>query len=248
MLRWIDVINDIAFLIMDLQYRNRSDLAYRFLNSYLEDNGYYRGLGVLRFYLADRALVRAKIAAIRASQTTCPTATDECVKHLSLASAYFEKGHPALIITHGLPGSGKTTISQIVLERFKMIRLRSDVERKRLCGIAVHEHSIGDIYDEKTTLQTYAHLLQLARELMKLGYRVIVDAAFLKNAERQQFKMLAQEMNAPFIILSVKAKLTLLEQRIQLRQDHGKDASEADLTVPGAIKKQLCSASSGRAI
>lgn len=230
-LRWIDIINEIAFLIMDLHYRGRADLAFRFLNSYLEIIGDYHGLGVLRFYLGYRAMVRAKITAMRASQTSAESGLSECRDYLSLAARCLTKRLPALIITYGLPGCGKTTISQIVLEKLQIIRLRSDVERKRLFGMAAHESSGGGIYDVQATQRTYARLLQRARELLELSFPVIIDAAFLKSAQRQQFRALAEEMQVPFIILSIQTDTTLLHQRIRLRQKLGNDASEADISV-----------------
>jgi aminoglycoside phosphotransferase family enzyme/predicted kinase len=230
-LRWIDIVNDIAFLIMDLQHRGHADLAFRFLNAYLENSGDFQGLGVLRFYLAYRAMVRAKIAAIRASQTTADSAMAECRSYLALAGCSLQKGRPALIITHGLPGCGKTTISQTALERLQAIRLRSDVERKRLFGLAAHESSGGNIYSPKATQRTYAHLLQLAGKLLELDFPVIIDAAFLKRTERLEFQALARKRHIPFIILSVQTETTLLRQRIKQRQQLGNDASEADLAV-----------------
>lgn len=230
-LRWIDVINDIAFLIMDLQHRGRTDLAFRFLNAYLEITGDYRGLGVLRFYLGYRATVRAKISAISASQAILGSTIDECRSYLKLAGNSLAKGRPALMITHGLPGCGKTTISQSVLEKLQAIRLRSDVERKRLFGLAAHESSGGNIYDPQATRRTYTYLLETARELLALGFPVIIDAAFLKRAERQEFKALAEEVHAPFAILSVRAEYAVLRQRIQQRQQLGNNASEAGLEV-----------------
>ncbi|MGZ4960885.1 MAG: AAA family ATPase, partial [Methylomonas sp.] len=230
-LRWIDVINEIAFLIMDLQGRDCTGLAFRFLNGYLEINGDYRGLGVLRFYLSYRAMVRAKVTAIRASQAGGGSLMDECRRYLTLARDSLPRGKPALIITHGLPGCGKTTVSQAVLEKQKAIRIRSDVERKRLYGLASHDSSGGAIYDPQTTRRTYARLLQLARELLENGFPVIVDAAFLKHEERRQFQALAGDMGVPFVILSVQTETSLLRHRIQQRQKLGNDASEADLSV-----------------
>ncbi len=230
-LRWIDVINEIAFLIMDLQHRGRADLAFRFLNNYLEASGDYLGLGVLRFYLGYRAMVRAKIAAICASQTAVASAMADCRSYLTLAGSVLKKGRSALIITHGLPGCGKTTVSQLALEKIYAIRLRSDVERKRLYGLTAHESSGGAIYSAQATHRTYARLMQLARELLEFGFPVIIDAAFLKRSERQRFQSLAREMGVPFIILFVQTESSLLRQRIQQRQELGNDASEAGLAV-----------------
>jgi aminoglycoside phosphotransferase family enzyme len=127
-LRWIDVANEIAFPVMDLVYHGRSDLAWRLLNSYLEITGDYSGMQVFRFYFACRALVRAMVDAMRDDKASAK-------RHLDLASESLFPPHPFLIVTCGLPGSGKTTLSQHILERHGAIRLRSDLERKRLAGL-----------------------------------------------------------------------------------------------------------------
>lgn len=239
-LRWIDVMNEVAFLVMDLLDRNRPDLAIRFLNDYLELTGDYTGVKVLRFYLTYRAMVRAKISAIRAHQQNMQPAQVKdamtaCRSYLALAATCLAQKRPALIITHGLPGCGKTTASQAALERLQAIRIRSDVERKRLYGLAplqVSRSGIGDgIYSAEATQRTYARLHELARSLLGAGFPVIVDAAFLKHAEREQFRQLASEMAVPFTILNIRASITTLRQRVLQRLDQAKDASEADLTV-----------------
>lgn len=233
-LRWIDVMSEVAFLVMDLIYRGRQEFACRFLNAYLETRGDYAGLGVLRFYLGYRAIVRAKISAIRASQDGS-TGFSECIRHLTLADDLLNASRPALIITHGLPGSGKSSVTQVALEKLQAIRIRSDVERKRLFGLAAHENShgriAGGIYGAESTRRTYGRMLTLACELLELGYTVIIDAAFLKHSERQQFQSLAAELRIPFAILSVRTDVTILRQRISQRMQHGRDASEADLVV-----------------
>ncbi|OIQ80488.1 zeta toxin [mine drainage metagenome] len=239
-LRWIDVMSEVAFLVMDLLDRSRPDLAFRFLNGYLELTGDYAGVNLLRFYLAYRAMVRAKISAIFARQRdTRPEpagrAMAACHGYLALASKCLAPQRPALIITHGLPGSGKTTVAQAALERLQAVRIRSDVERKRLFGLAPLERSrsgVGDgIYSAEGTQRTYARLHQLARDLLTAGFPVIVDAAFLRQAEREQFRQLACEMGLPFVMLNIRSAPAILRQRILQRMTRAKDASEADLQV-----------------
>jgi hypothetical protein len=237
-LRWIDVINEISFTVMDLLQRRRPQLAWRLLNAYLEHTGDYPGCGVLRFYLAYRAMVRAKIAAMRASQENAAKAKRElknCRSYLALAHDCLTRRRPALILTHGLPGCGKSTFAQIALERLGAIRLRSDVERKRLFGLKALDNSKSQIdasiYSEEATRRTYTRLLELARGILAAGFPVIVDAAFLRLAERASFRALAKEMAAPFVIASVRADAAVLTERLQLRNSCGTDASEADISV-----------------
>jgi len=239
-LRWTDVMCDIAFPFMDMLYYQRPDMAYRFLNAWLEITGDYAGLGVLRFYASYRAAVRAKVNAIRAGQPGVSVrkrveAQNAFRKYLAKAWNCLTPAKPALIITHGLPGSGKTTFSQMALERFGAIRVRSDVERKRLFGLAPLESSdsaLGDgVYSADATVRTYEVLLNTAHGLLKAGYRVIVDAAFLRHEEREQFRKLADKMSVSFIIASIQASEPVLRARVEQRMRLRKDASEADLNV-----------------
>ena len=243
--RWIDVMNEVAFLVMDLLHHNRPDLAFRFLNGYLEATGDYQGTSVLRFYLAYRATVRAKVAAIRARQPdTQPQEAHDalaaCRGHLELAATCLTRRRPFLIITYGLPGCGKTTVAQAILERLQAIRLRSDIERKRLFGLTALDSSRsgigGGIYSAEATRKTYGRLHDLARSLLADGFPVVVDAAFLRHVEREQFGQLAREMAVPFVIVPVRAGESLLRQRIMQRLNRANDASEADLAVLKALQ------------
>lgn len=239
-LRWIDVMDELAFPVMDLLHRNCPGLAWRLLNAYMEITGDYGGMAVLCFYLAYRATVRAKVDAIRAAQPGLKKrAQDELLhasqSYLDLARNCLAKPRPALIITHGLPGSGKTSIAQTALEHYGAIRIRSDVERKRLYGLGALEGSrscFGEsLYSAEATQRTYARLHDLARALLGYGFPVIVDAAFLRHGERAHFRDLARQMNVPFAIAAMPADLPLLRGRIERRTAQGNDASEADLAV-----------------
>jgi uncharacterized protein len=237
-LRWEDVMSETAFLTMDLLLHGASALAFRFLNTYLEAGGDYAGVRTLRYYLAYRAMVRAKIGAIRLGQAGLSTRAHarelaSCRAYLALARRCLESRQPALIITHGLPGSGKTTFAQEALERLGAIRIRSDVERKRLFGLAPLEASRGgeDIYSANATRRTYARLHELAQIALIAGFPVIVDAAFLRRGEREDFRALAREMRVPFAIASLSAPNDVLRSRLAQRQARAQDASEADTGV-----------------
>lgn len=234
-LRWIDVINDLAFLIMDLHEHEVVHHARRLLNRYLEISGDYTGLGVLRFYLVYRALVRAKIAAIRQDQHDDDASMDECHHYTDLAGTFIEPVHPVLFITCGLSGSGKTRIGGMLLEYNGAVRVRSDVERKRLRGLTAGESShssLGaDMYSADMSRRTYSRLAELARTVIDAGYSAIVDATFLDEARRQTFMQLAGECNVPFVILYCHAGEATLRQRILQRAAAGGDASEADIKV-----------------
>ncbi|MFO7602679.1 MAG: AAA family ATPase [Gammaproteobacteria bacterium] len=241
-LRWIDVMSEVAFLVMDLQDRQQPALAQRFLNGYLERSGDYAGITLLPFYLVYRALVRAKVAAIRVGQaglgpTERSSLEREMTAYLRLAQTYTQKEAGRLIIARGLSGSGKTTLTQSLLETLPAIRIRSDVERKRLAGLLATERAAAapgeGIYTQEYSDRTYAYLLERATEILDAGYNVIVDATFLQQGQRERFRQLAAVKNLAFHILNFSARTETLQQRIRQRSG---DASDADLTV---LQKQL---------
>ncbi len=236
-LRWIDVISEVAFLMMDLQDRQQSKLANRFINSYLEATGDYAGLALLPYYLCYRAMVRAKVDALRLEQNNISTdekahATAEFESYIELASHYTSESNPRLIIMRGMSASGKSTVSQQLLEAMPAIRIRSDVERKRLFNIAAMDRASSDvntgIYTSQASLQTYARLLELAQVIIEAGFNVIVDAAFLKYEQRVAFQQAAAKLAVPYVIVEVTAPDDVLRQRITSRV---KDVSDADLSI-----------------
>ena len=234
-LRWIDVLDDVAFLVMDLIAHERRGLAFRLLNAYLEASGDYAGLPALRFFMVCRALVRAQVAAIGQGQRLHSAATSGAGEYLAVAQSLAHGRDARLAITHGLPGSGKTFVSQGLAEAAGALRVRSDVERKRLFGLTAllrsHRRVAGGIYDSATTRRTYARLAQVAEIALRAGWPVIVDAAFLRLSERRAFAALAQRLQLPFSIIDCRAPLPLLRERLERRQALGGDASEADVAV-----------------
>jgi hypothetical protein len=246
-LYWIDVMSEIAFLVMDLQHRGFNHRAARLLNRYLEHRGDYSGLGVFRYYLVYRALVRAKVSCIRAKQASIDKteqqhAINEFRSYLSQAAAYTKQQQPILIITHGFSGSGKTTHTQALLERLDAIRIRSDVERKRLYELPAVSHSRSElgsgIYTAKATERTYEHLARLAHEIITAGYTVIVDASFLQKKYRDYFQETARQLDTPFLTLHFEAEPHILRMYIKQRIADSSDASEANLKV---LEHQLTS-------
>lgn len=234
-LRWIDVMNDIAFVAMDLMAHGGPGLAFRFLDAYLQATGDYDGLPTLRFYLVSRALVRAQVASIAQTQGTQMPADCGTAVYLALAMRLSRDAQARLAITHGLPGSGKSFVSQGLLEAAGAIRVRSDVERKRLFGLGALQSSQArraeGIYDSTSTARTYARLLEVTRVSLIAGWPTIVDAAFLLAEERANFTEIAEELCVPFAIVDCQAALPLLRMRLKQRQAHGGDASEAGVAV-----------------
>lgn len=239
-LRCIDVMSEVAFVCIDLAHYGRADLANLFLNTYLEHTGDYAGVAVLRYYEIYRATVRAKVAAIRLDQPGIAAAEREeqharCRDYIRLAVSLLPAAAPALVITHGLSGSGKSRVSAALAPRLGAIRLRSDIERKRLHGIAMLARSgsplDGGIYAAEASAQTYARLRTLAEAVLRAGHTVIVDAAFLRREQRREFAGLAAALGLRLRILSVQAPPEELRRRLRARQAAGADASEADAAV-----------------
>ncbi len=233
---WIDVISDYSFLVMDLQERGCQDLASCFLNAYLEQTGDYMSLSLLRWYMVYRALVRAKVAVIRGRQIDHVLRLRQ--EQLEAARNYIRLAekmtHPCkrhLWITHGVSGSGKTTGSQRLIQKMGAIRIRSDIERKRLfkTSKAIQpslEFGQG-MYSPTGSEATYSALLDLAKDLLRANFPVVVDATFLKQADRRRFHLLAQTEGADFSIIDFKADEETLRQRIANRTHAQSDASDA---------------------
>ena len=232
-LRWIDTISDLAFPFMDLLHHGRQDLAYRLLNVYLEQSGDYAGLTLLTFYVAMRAVVRARVLLERARQRQAGAmamdlARSECHSLLELALRSLD--HPAahLVVMHGLSGSGKSTVAARMSESSGMVRVRSDVERKRL---SLRNLPQEDRYAASMTARTYRRLLAICRIGCLAGIPMIADATFLSRHQRERFAAQAHRLGVPFSIVDCDAPVEILRARIEARARARQDPSDADLTV-----------------
>lgn len=239
-LRWIDTMSDVAFLWMDLLDHRLPAPAAAFLDAYLEAGGDHAGLALLRFHAVYRAMVRAKIAALRAAQSAPERAGLLATRdgYLDLAEALSRPPRPALLVMHGLSGSGKSAVALALAERLGAVRVRSDVERKRLHGLAAGERSgsvlDGGLYGPAAGAATYDRLALLARGLLDAGWTAIVDATCLRRADRARFLATADSAGVPGLLVACHAAEAVLRQRITARTAAGRDASEADLAVLSA--------------
>ncbi len=240
-LRWIDVASEIAFTYIDLLDQRQPGLAGWLVNEWLACSGDYDALPVLRLYAVYRALVRAKVAAIRARQANANVG--QAMDYLTLAEHLVAPPPARLIITHGVAGCGKTRASRRLLlgdPAATTLRLRSDVERKRLFGIAPTAASgsptDAGIYARDASERTYQHLYALASQLLAAGWSVIVDAAFLERARRDAFRGLARKAEVAFFIVAPQARPAQLRARIRGRLAKGRNASEATIAV---LERQL---------
>jgi aminoglycoside phosphotransferase family enzyme len=237
-LRWIDVISEIAYVTMDLEDRGAPQLGHRLLNRYLEHTGDYPALSLLRFYQVYRAMVRAKVASIRAHQGDVDAAARraglaEYQGYADLAERYMRPPRPALLITHGFAGAGKTRLTEPVLAALGAVRLRSDIERRRLAGMKLSERRDAErrLDDPAFSERTYRHLLAQARTLLDAGWPVIVDASFLERTRRERFAELAAHRRLPFLVLDFRADREILRARIRQRAAGDTAASDGGLAV-----------------
>jgi aminoglycoside phosphotransferase family enzyme/predicted kinase len=239
-LRFIDVANDVAFTFMDLVEHGLPRLAWRFLDRYLQATGDYGLLTGLRFYAVYRALVRAKVSLIRAHQPD----TREAERHraaaafardLALAERLAAAPSPLLVAVGGLSGAGKTTVADLLIGHLGAVRVRSDVERKRLAGVpAALPVAAGfgqGLYSAEMSRRTYERLHAVAQGVLDAGFPIIVDAAILRRAERDALRALAQRLSVRFECVWCEAPPATLRARIARRQARGADASDATLAV-----------------
>jgi len=247
-LRWIDVANDIAFLAMDLMARQRRDFAHDVLSAWLEANGDYDSLAVMRYYLTYRSMVRAVVTDIRGRQAGAPGATDsarlDTGRYVELAAALVDTPPPCLFLMHGLSGSGKTWLSERLVGGLGALRVRSDLERKRLADrpgeLAPGQRSTGEIdvglYTPAVTKRTYRVLAEACATGLRSGFDMIADAAFLERARRRQFVDLAASLGAACTIIDCRAPPARLRERLQQRASERADASDADI---GVLRHQI---------
>jgi aminoglycoside phosphotransferase family enzyme/predicted kinase len=237
-LRWIDVVSDTAFLFMDLMSWSRPDLACEFQSRYLEQTGDYHGLPLLPLYASYRALVRAKVDALGAGSAGMDERRELAARlasRLATAAEFMRADPPALLIMHGPTASGKSWLSERLVGAVPALRIRSDLERKRLAGadpLAQRRHGVGEgAYTPAENERTYRRLHQCATSALDGGCNVVIDAAFLQAAQRERFFALARERRARFLIVSCHADRAALLGRLEARVRSGRDPSEATREV-----------------
>jgi len=246
-LRNIDVISDIAFLFMDLVARARQDLAAVFLDRYLECTGDYAGMRVFGLYFVYHCLIRAKVAAIRSDERADVVSRDQDIdvlKHnLAVAARWIDRRPPLLIAMHGYSGSGKTWLSSQLIAKLPAIRLRSDVERKRLRGLdrSSDKTSMAQSgkYTQRARAEVYQRLFETAEILLQEGLNVIIDASFLRKVDRAAAAALAERHGIPILFVETHAHDNELMSRLKRREAAGSDASEADVDI---LRYQIASA------
>ncbi|HEY2339608.1 MAG TPA: AAA family ATPase [Steroidobacteraceae bacterium] len=239
-LRWIDVADEVAFLLMDLEARERPLHAQAFLSGYLSASGDYQSCLLLPLFRAHRALVRAKIMALNAAASgmtaiAARKARRDHERYVECAQHALAMQRPKLVLMSGLSGSGKTWVAHRLAPALHAVHLRSDIERKRLAGLPALARSgsaLGKgLYGRSVTRAVYDRLAQCAADTLAGGCTTIVDATFGLSADRARFRALAAAFGIDTWIVYCHAARKTLEARIRYRQERANDPSEADIRV-----------------
>lgn len=254
-LRWIDIANDTAFLVMDLRARAGTRLSNRLLNRWLEISGDYAALELMPLYIVYRALVRALVAHLYSKSGSHPkaaAAARDAARYTAIAAAETRRPPPVLLLCHGFSGSGKSVASRALAELSGAVCLSSDVERKRMePAAAANTRLDATHYTCEARHAVYAHLLRLASSVLLAGYSVIVDATFLEQRHRSAFFSLGERLGVRVRVLDFRAAPDVLAQRIGTRHRNQRDASDADtstLSLQLATAEPLTSAETAQTL
>ncbi|WP_019487412.1 bifunctional aminoglycoside phosphotransferase/ATP-binding protein [Kamptonema formosum] len=237
--RFVDVMYDVAFTVMDLEARGRKDLANAFLNTYIEQTGDWEGIQILRFYLIRQAYVRANVTAFLLDDPAVPIieknqAEETAAHYYQLAYDYTKSCQGQMILMSGLSGSGKSTVARYLARHFNAIHIRSDAVRKHLGGVPLYERGGDDLYSSEMNGKTYSRLLELGILLAKEGYTVILDAKYDRNNLRMDAINCAETNNISGKIIHCTAPIEVLRSRLQNRT-----GDIADATVDLLTSQQL---------
>lgn len=230
--RYVDVMYDVAFAVMDLEARGRRDLGNVFLNRYLETTGDWEGLQVLPLYLSRQAYVRAKVTSFLLNDPHVPESDKEQARRTAadyyrLAWQYTQRSEGQIWMMSGLSGSGKSTLGQAIAQRENAIHLRSDAIRKQLGGIGLQEKGPDDLYSPEMTARTYRRLLELGQCLVAQGFQVILDGKYDRHALREPVIQWCQGQGIPLKIVHCHAEPDVLKARLSDRQGDISDATAA---------------------
>lgn len=231
--RFVDVMYDVAFTVMDLEARQRSDLGNAFLNTYVEQTGDWEGLQVLPLYLSRQAYVRAKVTSFLLDDPTIPVAAKEeagtaAAHYYKLAWQYTKPRQGKLILMSGLSGAGKSTVARQLARRLNAIHIRSDAVRKHLGKIELTERGGDDLYTPEMTQKTYERLLLLGVMLANQGFPVILDAKYDRTSLRTDAIASSKLDQIPLQIFHCTAPMDVLRDRLTSRTGDIADAT-ADL-------------------
>ena len=237
--RYADPVADMAFLVMDLAFHGRRDLARAFAAAYFREAGDEEGRELLPLYTTYRAVVRAKVEGFELVEAEIDAAERDAAlvrarAHWLLALGELEEARrrPCLLLVAGLPGTGKSTLARGLAERADCTVIRSDLVRKDLTGASESDRrptAFGQgIYTPEWAKRTYAECLRLAERALFEGRRVVVDATFREEWTRGAFLDAARRWAVPALLFLCEADQGVVRARLEDRRG---DASEADWAV-----------------
>ena len=238
-LRYGDVLSDVAFLAMDLERLGRPDLAGTLTAFYREESGDNWPESLQHHHIAYRALVRAKVTALRAIQEGEDNAA-EPRRLLALALRHLDRGRIRLVVVGGLPGSGKSTVAAAVADALGAVLLSSDQVRKQQAGLDVNSPSPAGyrqgLYDTGTTEATYHRLFEWAGRSLAGGVSVVLDATFHDPANRERARRTAEAAVADLDEVRCVAPVELIARRIRERSEGPAGPSDASVAVARAMR------------
>ncbi|TDP31549.1 AAA family ATPase [Nocardia ignorata] len=227
-LRYVDRLDDIAFLAMDFEFLGRPELAAQFLTNYLAATDDPAPASLRNHYIAYRATVRAKVDLIRAGQGD-PAAAARLRNHLGIAARHLAAGAVRLTVIGGLPGTGKSAVAARLGERTGAVVLGSDHLRRQLAATGEVDGDIGRFgagrYSAANKALVYDTLVDRARKLLARGIPVILDASWTGEADRARARTLAEEVHADLVELRCVCPRDLAHERIRARRGGESDAS-----------------------
>jgi aminoglycoside phosphotransferase family enzyme/predicted kinase len=232
-LRRIDAACDVAFAAMDLVYRGRRDLAERFLRVYAAERDDYGLYGVVDYFAAYRAAVRAKVAALAAADPGLAAGQREAAaasasRHLELAGELLAERAPGtLLLVAGSVGAGKSTLAAVLAEAGEPVLIASDRLRKRLAGLAGDTRAGDALYTPEARERVYEALLARARPVLASGRSVVLDATWARRRDRSAAAELARALGARFAVLEATCAPEQARARLAARAARGDDASDA---------------------
>jgi uncharacterized protein len=233
----IDVLYDLAFLLMDLEHRGLADFASLVLNRYLDLTGEDDGLPAMPLFLSSRAAIRAHVTATALERTAGsgprPAMAAEARRYLDLSAQFLRPRSCRLVAIGGLSGTGKSTLAAALAPSFGARVLRSDVIRKQLFGVAPETKLPASAYVPQASHRVYETLRRKAKDALEAGYSVIIDAVSLNPAERQSFAAVAAAADVPFVGLWLAAPAATMDRRLRARRLDVSDAS------PEVLARQL---------
>lgn len=238
-LRYGDAALDLAFLAMDLERLGAVDAGRRLLRAYGEVSGDVPPASLVHHYIAYRALVRAKVTALRHDQGDAAS-REPAMRFLDQAERNLERARVRLVLVGGVTATGKSTLSRTIGAHLGASVLRSDVIRKELAGLAPTDRT-GDgvdtgLYAPAHTEATYAEMLRRAGSMLERGLSVVLDATWLSESRRGAARDLAGAAAADIVEIECRAETSVLLQRIRSRSENGDDASDA---TPAVLDEQL---------